>query len=58
MKAQGYTHRINARIHSAAGGDDYQVVMYASRRPTKATMKSQLRKLGSEVFDDYLITQI
>jgi endogenous inhibitor of DNA gyrase (YacG/DUF329 family) len=58
MKAQGYTHRINARIHPAAGGDDYQVVMYASRRPTKATMKSQLRKLGSEVFDDYLITQI
>lgn len=57
-KAEGYTHRINARIHPAAGGDDYQVVMYASRRPTKASMKVQLRKLGSEVFDDYLITKL
>lgn len=58
MKAQGYSHRVNARIHPAGGGDDYQVVMYASRRPTKATMKSQLRKLGSEVFDDFIITKI
>ena len=57
-KAEGYSHRINARIHPAGGGDDYQVVMYASRRPTKATMRSQLRKLGSEVFDDYLITKL
>ena len=58
MKAQGYTHRVNARVHPAAGGDDYQVVFYASPRPATSAIKAQLRKLGSEVFDDFIITKI
>lgn len=58
MKAQGYTHRVNARVHPAVGGDDFQVVFYASSMPTKPAIKAQLQKLGSEVFDDFIITKI
>ena len=58
MKAQGYTHRVNAYVHPTAGGDDYQVVFYGSPRPTKTAIKAQLQKLGSDVLDDFIITKI
>ena len=58
MKADGYRFRVNAYIHPAAGGDDYPVVFYATIKPTAQIIRAELKKHGSEVFDDYTITRI
>lgn len=51
----GYTHRITAWIHPAAGGDDYQIDAYSQGEPSKASIKAMLRKRGSRVLDDYQV---
>lgn len=58
MKANGMTHRVDAWIHPAGGGDDRRVSLYCSAAPTKALIKKELKKAGSGVFDDYTITKL
>jgi hypothetical protein len=54
-KAKGYTHRLDAWIHSD-DGDDYQTTSYFAGEPQKAQIDKILRK--SAVKDDYAITEL
>lgn len=58
QKKLGMTHRVTAWIHPKAGGDDYQVDIYAKGEPTKAEIQSLLRKQGSAVLTDYQIVNL
>lgn len=55
-KAKGYTHRVDAWIHPAQGGDDYQTTTYFVGEPKKADIAALLR--SSEVKDDYSVTKL
>lgn len=55
-KAKGYTHRVDAWIHPAQGGDDYQTTTYFVGEPKKADIAGLLR--SSEVKDDYSVTEL
>jgi hypothetical protein len=50
MKAKGFTHAIDAWIHPG-GGDDYTIVVYLNREPTKGDIAKALRQ--SIVKTDY-----
>lgn len=55
MKAKGMTHRVDAWVHPAGGGDDYLVSLYVNGEPTKSLIQKELKKLKSSVLDDYTI---
>lgn len=55
MKAKGMTHRVDAWVHPAAGGDDYPVSLYVNSAPSKSLIQKELKKLKSSVLDDYTI---
>lgn len=54
----GYTHRVTASIHPAAGGDDYLVDFYVQGKPTKASIQAMIKKRGSVVLDDYSVSDL
>lgn len=55
MKAKGMTHRVDAWVHPAGGGDDYLVSLYVNGAPTKSLIQKELKKLKSSILDDYTI---
>lgn len=55
MKAKGMTHRVDAWVHPAGGGDDYLVSLYVNGDPSKSLIQKELKKLKSSVLDDYTI---
>lgn len=58
QKKAGFTHRVSAWIHPAAGGDDYQVDIYWKGEPTKAEIQVELKKQGSRVQTDHTIVAL
>ncbi|MDG1581083.1 hypothetical protein [Pseudomonas sp. GOM6] len=52
LKKQGFTHRIDAWIHPASGGDDYQVSIWMVN-PTEKDIHKELRKLESCEVNDF-----
>ena len=55
MKTKGMTHRVDAWVHTAGGGDDYLVSLYVNGDPSKSLIQKELKKLKSSVLDDYTI---
>lgn len=51
---KGYTHRVDAWIHPAAG-EDSMVTFYTQGEPSKDLIAAQLRKARSTVLDDYTV---
>lgn len=53
-KAQGYTHRVEAWVHPAEGGDDFPVEMYFRGEPDARAIQDILSgKYGSAVTCDW-----
>jgi hypothetical protein len=57
MKGRGYTHRVEAFIHPANGGDDYPLRVYMSE-PTEAEVRTHLQRQGSCDTDDYRLVPL
>lgn len=55
MIKQGFTHRVDAWVHPAAGGDDFQVGFYFKGAPLKKDIQALLKKEGSAGLDDYRV---
>jgi hypothetical protein len=55
MKRKGMAVRVTAWIHSADGGDDYQVDWYFRACPTPRRLRTLLLKERSAITDDYCI---
>jgi len=55
FKKQGYTHRVDAWIHPASGGDDKLVSLYMVN-PTDKQIQTELKKGNSCVLNDYKLT--
>lgn len=53
-KAAGSTHRVDAWIHPSSGGDDRQISFYLNN-PTDRRIKSEIKKAGSAVLNDYKV---
>lgn len=58
QKNAGFTHRVTAWIHPAAGDVDSQIDIYWKGEPTKAEIQAQLKKEGSCVRTDYTIVAL
>lgn len=56
-KAEGYTHRVDAWIHPAQGGSDYQLSMWM-QNPTTETIQNALKKERSVILTDYRTTPL
>jgi hypothetical protein len=54
MRADGFTHKVEAWIHPAQG-DDYQIDFYVTSRPLDDTIVAMLARRGSAVPSDYVI---
>lgn len=57
LKLQGFTHRIDAWIHPASGGDDYQVSIWMVN-PTEKDIHKELRKAGSCEVNDFKMIEL
>lgn len=55
MKLKGMTHRVDAWVHPSGGDDDYQISLYVSEKPTKAMIRTELRRCNSSVLDDCVV---
>lgn len=55
MKREGWTHRVTAWSHPAAGGDDFMFDVYFVGKPTKKQIEKQFRDAGSCVFNDFQV---
>lgn len=55
-KNEGYKFKTSAWIHGQ--GDDYCVDIYTVVKPSVSFIKSEIRKLGGVVFDDYTTVAI
>lgn len=53
-KLEGYTHRVDAWVHPAAGGDDYLLNVWMIN-PTDDDIRAYLRRKHSRVLDDYRV---
>lgn len=56
-KAEGFTHRVDAWIHPARGGDDYQMSMWM-KDPTTEAIQNELKKQRSVILTDYRTTPL
>jgi hypothetical protein len=57
-RAQGFSHRVLARVHPAGGGDDYQLEILSKGTPSAAQVAALLRKKGSAVVNDYSVQEL
>ena len=57
-KANGYSHRVDAWIHPAGGGDDYSVAIYSKGQPSDELIQKTLKRKGSAVLDDYKVAML
>jgi len=57
-KKKGFTHKVRAWVHPSAGGDDYQLEIYAKGKPDAKTIKDALKREGSCILDDYVVEEL
>lgn len=55
---KGGRYRVDAWVHPATGGEDYQVFWYSKEKPTDAEVQKELKDEGSAVHDDFTIVEL
>lgn len=56
--AEGYTHKLRAVVHPAAGGDDYVIEGYMPAPPKPREVEAILRKRKSAILNDYVVKDL